>query len=157
MENILIVIGFIFFVVLRNLVDKKKEKKPIEKQPRGSEGLPPPIFIPFPQTEEKKPLDFEIPKIKGAPQEAGVYREEKVLAKVLKAEERSKKSDYHEMKEALIEEQKILKSKQRKEVVEKIKNPYPQLTANTMFEAVLFAEILAKPKAQARRNPYWRR
>lgn len=145
------------------------------------EQLPPPMPQPWeakPAEEETKPkktLPFEIPELKGAPlpkgkTDGGVYREpgtkmqdmleeyreemaDKARQAAYEAERRTEEAAIRAKEEAVYEQQaKIpgLQAKKRKPIL-------PKLTPENIQQSIVMAELLGKPKAYRRQNPYWRK
>ena len=150
----------------------------------GGGTLPPPMPQPWgtkgqqePEREQEKrnSLPFEIPELKGAPlpkgeTDAGVYREpgtkmqdmleeyreemaDKARQAAYEAERRTEEAAIRAKEEAVYEQQaKIpgLQTKKRSPIL-------PKFTPGNIQQSIVMAELLGKPKAYRRQNPYWRK
>lgn len=157
-----------------------------ERGTQAADQLPPPMPQPWetrPAAEpedkaagsQKKILPFEIPELKGAPlpkgeTDEGVYREpgtkmqdmleeyreemaDKARQAAYEAERRTEEAAIRAKEEAVYEQQaKIpgLQAKKRKPIL-------PKLTPENIQQSIVMAELLGKPKAYRRQNPYWRK
>lgn len=130
---------------------------------RGKKKVPPPTVpqdIPRPKKRTAQNATFEIPPLRGIPSDVQVT----VDAEVLRAQElRSKWEEAHK------EAQRVKRAREREEraarfAAEEVQTArtsvhtatrtpsplLPQLTADTMAQAVVLAEVLGKPRALRR-------
>ena len=190
MDTILAVIGFVVFIILSNLADKKKPKakrippvdtqggdsapadRPVEaggrRAGRRQEELP--TNAPTEQHRGNSRVVFKIPEIVGAPREkkpaeAEVYREvdaaEEMRRERLKqAEEAAKKAERMRREQERLAEEKekaaaaaLAESRApRRQSVQRRRET--AFTSESLRQAVIFSEILGKPKPLQRRRRF---
>lgn len=167
-------------------IPQSRKTETQERGTQAADQLPPPMPQPWetrPAAEpedkaagsQKKTLPFEIPELKGAPlpkgeTDEGVYREpgtkmqdmleeyreemaDKARQAAYEAERRTEEAAIRAKEEAVYEQQaKIpgLQAKKRKPIL-------PKLTPENIQQSIVMAELLGKPKAYRRQNPYWRK
>lgn len=153
---------FILFVFLSIAFDKLgKKKKPVPKLPPREQPLPPPA-----QPGKPRELGFEVPKLEGAPEperpstvqdEQGVWHEaDSILQEQLQAleeAERDRRQDEErERREsALREAEARAYAAQAKLPGQAAAHRAPAVEAGQLRAAVIWSEILGKPKALRRR------
>ncbi len=177
METILAIAAGLLFVFISDKLDKKKPKakrphgeRPFPRSP-GPVKLPPPMPQPWPKDTKQKQGKFDIPPIQGAPPvpsgQDGVYREAGTQIQ-------SQAEAYHREVQENSKYRAYLEKKQETEAKERAaeqaayqqgakipgtagKRPVLELQPQAMLNAVIYAELLGRPKAQRRRNPYFRK
>ena len=167
-DIVLVLLAVGFFVLVMNRLDTKKPraKRPPARHPQTrTTALPPPMPEPYSRSGRKKhEVPFEIPPIAGAPhpEDGKVYQEAETAQERMEEyrQEQVEKSKY----------QQYLEEKQRQEAVEAAAyaqqtgageigrqpsappQPALALTPQAMVQAVIYAEILGKPKAYQHRQ-----
>ncbi|BEU88333.1 hypothetical protein TAMA11512_17970 [Selenomonas sp. TAMA-11512] len=182
MDLVLAIIGFVVFVFISNLADKKKPKaKRIPPQDTRERGEPIPTELPVEielpedvwgkseepaKTSKKTDIIFTIPEIAGAPKndrhsaDTHVYQEtdeaeEKRRALMEQAEQAAKKAErLRRERERLMQEKEAEQQSRMPRRPSMQRREKPPLPPEALKQAVIYAEILGKPKALQRRRRY---
>lgn len=150
---------FVLFVILSIVFDRKGKKKPVPRQQRPVE---PPA-----QPGKSQNLGFEVPKLEGAPEperpvtvqdEQGVWHEagsllQEHLEALEEAERDRRQDEERERRERAIREAEARAYEIQAKLPGRnhIAEPAGPLTPEQARAAIVWAEILGKPKALRRR------
>ena len=140
MDSFWVIILFILFAIFS---DRKDKKKPVPKRRIPDFPQRPLPDIPQPKRERRK---IEIPELRGAPSlpdiqtTAEVENRDAIRAQQERYQEmlRRKKKQQREQAESRAEKQRA----------EQMPAPQSMVTLNNLQQAVIWAEILGKPKAR---------
>ena len=140
MDSFWVIVLFILFAIFS---DRKDKKKPVPKRRVPDFPRRPLPDIPQPKRERRK---IEIPELRGAPPlpdiqtTAEVETQEAIRAQQERYQEmlRRKKKQQREQAESRAEKQRA----------EQMPAPQSTVTLNNLQQAVIWAEILGKPKAR---------
>jgi len=140
MDSFWVIILFILFAIFS---DRKDKKKPVPKRRVPDLGRRPLPDIELPRPKQEK---FEIPDLRGAPQmpdiqtTAEVETQDAIRAQQERYQEMLRRKKKQKQREQT-ERQAALQNAQRQ-------YPHTQLTLNNLQQAVIWSEILGKPKAK---------
>ena len=143
MDSFWVIVLFILFAIFS---DRKGKKKPVPKRRIPDSPQRPLPDIPQPKRERTK---IEIPELRGAPPIPEIQTSQTVQDRdAILAEQERYQEMLHRKKMQQLEQESRQATIQRDELQQA---PQPQLTLNNMQQAVIWSEILAKPKAYRRR------
>ena len=140
MDSFWVIVLFILFAIFS---DRKDKKKPVPKRRVPDLGRRPLPDIELPRPKQEK---FEIPDLRGAPQmpdiqtTAEVETQDAIRAQQERYQEMLRRKKKQKQREQ-IERQAASQTAQRQ-------SPQTQLTLNNLQQAVIWSEILGKPKAK---------
>ena len=126
---------------------------------RGKKKVPPPTVpqdIPRPQKRAEKGRVFDIPPIRGIPADvqvtvdAEVLREQELRIKWEEAQRAKRAREREERAARLAAEEAQAAAVLPRATVRETVMMFPQLTPDTMKQAVVLAEVLGKPRALRR-------
>jgi len=140
MDSFWVIVLFILFAIFS---DRKDKKKPVPKRRVPDFPQRPLPDIPQPKRERRK---IEIPELRGAPSlpdiqtTAEVETQDAIRAQQERYQEmlRKKKKQQREQAESRVEKQRA----------EQMPAPQSTVTLNNLQQAVIWSEILGKPKAR---------
>ena len=141
MDSFWVIVLFILFAIFS---DRKDKKKPVPKRRIPDFPQRPLPDIPQPKRERRK---IEIPELRGAPPlpdiqtTAEVETQDAIRAQQERYQEmlrRKKKQQQREQAESRVEKQRA----------EQMPAPQSMVTLNNLQQAVIWSEILGKPKAR---------
>lgn len=140
MDSFWVIVLFILFAIFS---DRKDKKKPVPKRRVPDFPQRPLPDIPQPKRERRK---IEIPELRGAPSlpdiqtTAEVETQDAIRAQQERYQEmlRKKKKQQREQAESRVEKQRA----------EQMPAPQSMVTLNNLQQAVIWSEILGKPKAR---------
>ncbi len=142
MDSFWVIVLFILFAIFS---DKKGKKKPVPK--RRTPDFP---QRPLPDIGERLREKLKIPELRGAPPIPEIQTSPTVQDRdAILAEQERYQEMLHQKKMQQLEQESQQATIQREE---RQQAPQPQLTLNNMQQAVIWSEILAKPKAYRRRR-----
>lgn len=142
MDSFWVIVLFILFAIFS---DKKGKKKPVPKR-----RIPDFPQRPLPDIGERLREKLKIPELRGAPPIPEIQTSQTVQDKdAILAEQERYQEMLHRKKMQQLEQESQQATIQREE---RQQAPQPQLTLNNMQQAVIWSEILAKPKAYRRRR-----
>ncbi|MBO6202921.1 MAG: hypothetical protein J6O13_05265 [Selenomonas sp.] len=140
MDSFWVIVLFILFAIFS---DRKDKKKPVPKRRVPDLGRRPLPDIELPRPKQEK---FEIPDLRGAPQmpdiqtTAEVETQDAIRAQQERYQEMLRRKKKQKQREQ-IERQAASQTAQRQ-------SPQTQLMLNNLQQAVIWSEILGKPKAK---------
>ena len=140
MDSFWVIVLFILFAIFS---DRKDKKKPVPKRRIPDFPQRPLPDIPQPKRERRK---IEIPELRGAPPlpdiqtSAEVETQDAIRAQQERYQEMLRRKKKQKQREQL-ERQAASQNAQRQ-------SPQTQLTLNNLQQAVIWSEILGKPKAK---------
>ena len=140
MDSFWVIVLFILFAIFS---DRKDKKKPVPKRRVPDLGRRP---LPDIQWPRQKQEPFEIPDLRGAPQlpniqtTAEVETQDAIRAEQERYQEMLRRKKKQKQREQT-EQQADSQTAQRQ-------SPQTQLTLNNLQQAVIWSEILGKPKAR---------
>ncbi|WP_303840607.1 hypothetical protein [Selenomonas ruminantium] len=140
MDSFWVIVLFILFAIFS---DRKDKKKPVPKRRVPDLGRRPLPDIELPRPKQEK---FEIPDLRGAPQmpdiqtTAEVETQDAIRAQQERYQEMLRRKKKQKQREQL-ERQAASQTAQRQ-------SPQTQLMLNNLQQAVIWSEILGKPKAK---------
>ena len=140
MDSFWVIVLFILFAIFS---DRKDKKKPVPKRRVPDLGRRPLPDVELPRPKQEK---FEIPDLRGAPQmpeiqtTAEVETQDAIRAQQERYQEMLRRKKKQKQREQL-ERQAASQNAQRQ-------SPQTQLTLNNLQQAVIWSEILGKPKAK---------
>ena len=140
MDSFWVIVLFILFAIFS---DRKDKKKPVPKRRVPDLGRRPLPDVELPRPKQEK---FEIPDLRGAPQmpeiqtTAEVETQDAIRAQQERYQEMLRRKKKQKQREQL-ERQAASQTAQRQ-------SPQTQLMLNNLQQAVIWSEILGKPKAK---------
>lgn len=143
MDSFWVIVLFILFAIFS---DRKGRKKPVPKRRIPDFPQRPLPDIPQPKRERKK---IEIPELRGAPPIPEIQTSQTVQDRdAILAEQKRYQEMLHRKKMQQLEQESQQMVTPRGE---RQQAPQPAVNLNTLQQAVIWSEILAKPKAYRRR------
>ena len=141
MDSFWVIVLFILFAIFS---DRKEKKKPVPKRRVPDFPQRPLPDIPQPKRERRK---IEIPELRGAPSLPDIQ----TTAEVEKQDViRAQQERYQEMlrRKKRQQQREQAESRAEKQRAEQMPAPQNTVTLNNLQQAVIWSEILGKPKAR---------
>lgn len=147
MDSFWVIVLFILFAIFS---DRKDKKKPVPKRRIPDFGQRPLPDIPLPRQEKKEQQKIIIPELRGAPSlpeirtNPTVQAQDAILAEQERYQEMMRKKKRQEQREKMEQQATASRGARKQE---------PQIIApnlSNLQQAVIWSEILGKPKARRR-------
>ena len=141
MDSFWVIVLFILFAIFS---DRKDKKKPVPKRRVPDLGRRPLPDVELPRPKQEK---FEIPDLRGAPQMPDIQTTAEVETQdVIRAQQEHYQEMLRRKKKQQQREQ--AESRAEKQRAEQMPAPQSMVTLNNLQQAVIWSEILGKPKAR---------